>query len=44
MMYLLTSHSGKPMLERKLTKTRAGYAGYVATTSSFIPWPPKRTH
>ncbi len=43
MLYLLTSLSGKPMLERKLTKTRAGYDEYVATTSSFIPWPPKRT-
>jgi steroid 5-alpha reductase family enzyme len=42
MIYLLTSLSGKPMLERKLTKTRAGYDEYVATTSSFIPWPPKR--
>ena len=37
MIYLLTSLSGKPMLERKLSKTRAGYDEYVATTSSFIP-------
>jgi steroid 5-alpha reductase family enzyme len=43
MIYLLTSLSGKPMLERKLTKTRAGYDEYVATTSSFIPWPPRKT-
>jgi steroid 5-alpha reductase family enzyme len=42
MIFLLTSLSGKPMLERKLTKTRAGYDEYVASTSSFIPWPPKR--
>ena len=42
MIYLLTSLSGKPMLERKLTKTRAGYDEYVATTSSFIPWPPHK--
>ena len=42
MLYLLTSLSGKPMLERKLTKTRAGYDEYVATTSSFFPWPPRR--
>ncbi len=42
MLYLLTSLSGKPMLERKLTTTRAGYDDYVATTSSFIPWPPKQ--
>lgn len=42
MIYLLTSLSGKPMLERKLTKTRAGYDEYVATTSSFVPWPPRK--
>ncbi len=42
MWWLLTSLSGKPMLERKLTKTRAGYEEYVATTSSFFPRPPKR--
>ncbi len=39
---LLTSISGKPLLENKLRKTRAGYEQYVATTSSFFPWPPKR--
>ncbi|MGD0691338.1 MAG: DUF1295 domain-containing protein [Acidimicrobiales bacterium] len=42
MIYLLTSLSGKPMLERKLTKTRAGYDEYVATTSSFFPRPPRK--
>jgi steroid 5-alpha reductase family enzyme len=42
MIYLLTSLSGKPMLERKLTETRAGYDEYVATTSSFIPRPPRQ--
>jgi steroid 5-alpha reductase family enzyme len=42
MIYLLTSLSGRPMLERKLTKTRAGYDEYVATTSSFIPRPPRK--
>jgi steroid 5-alpha reductase family enzyme len=42
MIYLLTSLSGKPMLERKLTQTRAGYDEYVATTSSFIPRPPRK--
>ncbi len=42
MIYLLTSLSGKPMLERKLTKTRTGYERYVATTSSFVPRPPRR--
>ncbi len=42
MIWLLTSLSGRPMLERKLTKTRAGYEEYVASTSSFVPWPPRR--
>ncbi len=42
MTWLLTSLSGKPMLEKKLTKTRAGYEEYVATVSGFIPRPPKR--
>jgi len=42
MSYLLTKVSGKPMLERKLGKTREGYAEYIATTSAFIPRPPKK--
>jgi steroid 5-alpha reductase family enzyme len=42
MIWLLTSLSGKPMLERKFSSTRKGYEEYVATTSSFIPRPPKR--
>jgi steroid 5-alpha reductase family enzyme len=42
MIFLLTSLSGKPMLERKLAKTRAGYDEYIATTSSFIPRPPRQ--
>jgi steroid 5-alpha reductase family enzyme len=43
MWWLLTSLSGKPMLEKKLSKTRAGYEEYVATTSSFFPLPPRKT-
>ena len=43
MIYLVANLSGKPMLERKLKKTRAGYEEYIATTSSFFPRPPKRT-
>ncbi len=39
MTYLLTRLSGVPLLEKKLTKTRPGYADYIARTSSFIPWP-----
>ncbi|MBU6234185.1 MAG: DUF1295 domain-containing protein [Acidobacteria bacterium] len=42
MIYLVTSLSGKPMLERKLSKTREGYAEYVATTSAFFPRPPRK--
>ncbi len=40
MTYLLTRLSGVPLLEKKLGKTRPGYADYVARTSSFVPWPP----
>lgn len=42
MIYLVTSLSGKPMLESKLSKTRQGYAEYVATTSAFFPRPPRK--
>jgi len=31
------------MLEKKLSKTRAGYQEYLATTSSFFPLPPKKS-
>jgi steroid 5-alpha reductase family enzyme len=40
MTYLLTRLSGVPLLEKKLARTRPGYAEYVARTSSFVPWPP----
>ena len=40
--FLLVKWSGVPMLEHGLAKTRPGYADYIAKTSSFIPWPPKR--
>lgn len=39
--FLLLKWSGVPILERKLGKTRPGYADYVRRTSGFIPWPPK---
>lgn len=42
MTYLLTRLSGVPLLEKKLGKTRPGYADYVARTSGFVPWPPRR--
>jgi steroid 5-alpha reductase family enzyme len=41
MTYLLTRLSGVPLLEKKLGRTRPGYAEYVARTSGFVPWPPK---
>jgi len=42
MTFLLLRVSGVPMLERGLAKTRPGYRDYVARTSAFVPWPPKR--
>jgi steroid 5-alpha reductase family enzyme len=42
MTILLTRVSGVPLLEASLKRRREGYAEYVATTSSFIPMPPKR--
>ncbi len=40
--WTLMRWSGVPILERKLRKTREGYEGYIARTSSFVPWFPKR--
>jgi steroid 5-alpha reductase family enzyme len=40
--FTLTKWSGKPLLEKGLVKNRPGYAEYVAKTSGFLPWPPKR--
>ena len=40
--FTLTRWSGKPLLEAGLAKSRPGYADYVARTSGFIPWWPKR--
>jgi steroid 5-alpha reductase family enzyme len=40
---LLTSVSGKPMLEHRLRRTREGYEDYVARTSGFVPRPPRRS-
>ncbi len=41
--FTLTKWSGKPLLEKGLAKTRPGYADYIARTSGFIPWPPRRS-
>jgi steroid 5-alpha reductase family enzyme len=42
MAWLLVKFSGVPLLEARLVHTRAGYREYMATTSAFIPWPPRR--
>ncbi|HYZ92261.1 MAG TPA: DUF1295 domain-containing protein [Actinomycetota bacterium] len=35
--------SGVPLLERRMSRTRPGYADYVRRTSAFVPLPPKRS-
>jgi steroid 5-alpha reductase family enzyme len=42
MTFLLLRVSGVTLLERTITETRPGYAEYVARTSAFVPWPPRR--
>ena len=41
--FMLVRVSGKAMLEAGMRSTRPGYDDYVAKTSGFIPWPPKRS-
>lgn len=43
MTYLLLMKTGKPLLETHLSRTRPSYADYVARTSGFVPWPPKKS-
>ncbi|MCU1365442.1 MAG: hypothetical protein JWN39_1081 [Ilumatobacteraceae bacterium] len=43
MTFLLRRVSGVTLLEKSLVKRREGYAEYVATTSPFVPRPPKRS-
>jgi steroid 5-alpha reductase family enzyme len=33
---------GKQLVERRMLKKRPGYQDYVARTSGFFPWPPRR--
>lgn len=40
--FTLMRWSGAPLLEKGLRKRRPEYADYVARTSGFIPWPPRR--
>ncbi len=42
MTVLLRRVSGVPMLEKTMNRRRPDYADYVASTSAFIPRPPKR--
>jgi steroid 5-alpha reductase family enzyme len=42
MTYLLTAKTGKALMEKGLSKSKPGYADYVARTSGFIPRPPKK--
>ncbi len=42
MHFFLMRVSGVALLERKLVKTREGYAEYAARTNAFYPWFPKR--
>lgn len=42
MSFLLMRVSGVALLERTLVKTKPQYEDYVARTSAFFPWPPKR--
>lgn len=43
MTFLLLRVSGVPLLEERMSKTRADFADYAARTSSFFPWPPLRS-
>ena len=42
MTFLLIKVSGVAMLERTLTKSKPGYEEYIAKTSAFFPWVPKK--
>lgn len=40
--WTLMKWSGAPTIEGKLTRSKPDYAAYVARTSGFVPWFPKR--
>ncbi|MET0920021.1 MAG: DUF1295 domain-containing protein [Acidimicrobiia bacterium] len=42
MTWTLVAKTGKPLLEADIAQRRPGYADYVARTSGFFPWPPRR--
>ena len=41
--WTLMKWSGAPTIEGKMTRTKPGYAEYIARTSGFVPWFPRRT-
>jgi steroid 5-alpha reductase family enzyme len=40
--FILVRLTGKPLLEATIGERRPGYADYIARTSGFVPWPPRR--
>jgi steroid 5-alpha reductase family enzyme len=42
MTFLLLRVSGVTLLEKDIGERRPAYRDYIARTSAFIPWPPKR--
>lgn len=40
--WTLLRWSGAALLERRLKRSRPGYEDYIARTSGFLPWPPRR--
>ncbi len=44
MTFLLARVSGVNMLEKTLSQTKPGYEDYIARTSAFVPWFPRRKH
>ena len=42
MTFILTRGTGASMTDRRMRASRPQYADYIARTSGFIPWPPKR--
>jgi steroid 5-alpha reductase family enzyme len=42
MTWTLAKGTGAPMTEKRMSSSRRGYAEYVARTSGFLPYPPKK--
>lgn len=39
----LVNRTGKKLLEKKMRRTRPDYEAYIARTSGFFPWPPRKS-